>query len=190
MAGEMLKEWRYFTIFNHEAEEKYLRQKANRGWLLDDIRWLFQYRFVKAAPRDRIYRLDHPSGRPFERQDDRDEYLQMYEDFGWHHQMEWMGFDYFWTEHPDAGDEIFSDTESKNNMLRRVFITRILLLLVLFGAVLLPQLWDAVKEVKDGAPWSVPVYGVLVLGIVYLILILYLVYRLIRLNRENRERQE
>ncbi len=184
--NNVLKEWRYFTIFNHEAEEKYLRERANQGWILEDIKWLTQYNFRRAEPRDRIYRLDYRKHNLRNDGEERGEYLQLYEDFGWHHQLHFMGFDYFWTEDPEAGEDIFSDRESRINMLERVYTSRLLLIIGLFFVLLMPQLIEAFRALADPAAHAdVAIAGPLLMAAVYIIFAIILAAKLILLRNER-----
>ena len=44
---EMKKEWKYFTIFNHEKEEEYLRDQHKAGWKFVRVSGIGIYHFEK-----------------------------------------------------------------------------------------------------------------------------------------------
>ena len=56
---EMKKEWKYFTIFNHEKEEEYLRDQHRAGWKFVKVTGIGFYYFEKSHPEDVVYQLDY-----------------------------------------------------------------------------------------------------------------------------------
>ena len=46
----MKKEWKYFTIFNHEKEEEYLRDQHRAGWKFVKVTGIGFYYFEKCTP--------------------------------------------------------------------------------------------------------------------------------------------
>ena len=49
---EIKKEWKYFTIFNHEKEEEYLRNQHRAGWKFLKVTGISFYHFEKCHPDD------------------------------------------------------------------------------------------------------------------------------------------
>lgn len=88
---ETKKQFKWFTIFDYEKEQDYLREMHKYGW----------------------------------------EYLQ-----------DFFGYSYFRKPVDENGmeDEIFCDEESRFQMMQRVIKGRMLPLLIIFFAVLLPQI--------------------------------------------------
>ena len=134
---ETKKEFKYFTIFNHEKEENYLREMNKQGWKFVRVGGLGMYRFERSEAENVVYQLDYDP----RSKEDRDEYLKMFSDCGWEYIQEYAGYSYF--RKPAAqmnGEEhIFNDEESKSAMMERVFKGRLIPLLVIFCAVLIPQ---------------------------------------------------
>ena len=70
-----------------------------------------------------------------------EEYLRMFEDCGWEYLQNYAGYSYFRKAVGEDGTEemIFCDDDSKLQMMNRVLKGRMLPLLVIFFACLLPQ---------------------------------------------------
>ncbi len=131
------KQFKWFSIFEYQKEEKYLREMHKSGWKFIKVCGLGVYHFEKCIPADVVYQLDYNK----EGLEQKEEYLQMYSDCGWEHLMEYAGYSYF--RKPAAemkGDEeIFCDEDSKIQMMERVLKGRMLPLLVIFFCLLVPQ---------------------------------------------------
>ena len=131
------KEFKYFTIANHEAEEKYLSNMHRNGWKFKKVTGLGVYHFEKCECENVVYQLDYNQ----QGIKNKDEYVRMFADCGWEYIQEYAGFSYFRKNASEMnGDErIFNDEESKTAMIGRVFAGRILPLLTIFSACLVPQ---------------------------------------------------
>ena len=131
------KQFKYFTIFEYEKEEKYLREMHKDGWKFIKVTGFGSYHFEKCTPEDVIYQLDYNQ----DAKKNREEYFQMFSDCGWEHLQEYAGYSYF--RKPAAemnGDEgIFCDEESKLQMMERVLRGRMAPLFIIFFCFLLPQ---------------------------------------------------
>ena len=134
---ETKKEIRYFSIFNHEKEEKYLREMHKSGWRLVRISGLCVFHFEKCEPEDVIYQLDYNP----QTDDTRAEYLQMFSDCGWEHVQDYAGYSYFRKSSKDGNteDKIFSDCDSYTAMMARVFNKRIYPLVFIFLLAVIPN---------------------------------------------------
>ena len=134
---EIKKEWKYFTIFNHEKEEKYLRDQHKAGWKFIKVTGLGVYHFEKCRPEDVVYQLDYNQ----EGLKNKQEYIRMFADCGWDYIQDYVGYSYFRKPASDMnGDEgIFCDQSSRVAMMERVYKGRLVPLLVIFSACLLPQ---------------------------------------------------
>ena len=73
------KEFRYFTIFNHEKEQDYLRDQQKQGWKFVKVTGIGTYHFEECTPEDVIYQLDFNQ----ETGAQKEEYLKMFADCGW-----------------------------------------------------------------------------------------------------------
>ena len=134
---ETKKQFKWFTIYEYEKEQDYLRQMHKEGWKFVRVKGLGTYHFEKSEPRDVVYQLDYNQ----EGLAHKEEYLQMFRDCGWEYIQDYAGYSYFRKEVSEDGvaDEIFCDEDSKLQMMERVLKGRMLPLLILFCGCLLPQ---------------------------------------------------
>jgi hypothetical protein len=134
---EIKKEWKYFTIFNHEKEEEYLREQHKAGWKFVKVTGIGFYHFEKCQPEDVIYQLDYNK----EGLENKQEYIQMFADCGWEYIQNYVDYSYFRKPaNAMSGDEqIFCDESSRIAMMERVYKGRLIPLLIIFCACLLPQ---------------------------------------------------
>ena len=130
------KEFRFFTIFEHEKEEEYLRSQHKAGWRFQRVTGLGVYHFVSCEPEDVVYQLDYNQ----EGAAHRDAYIGMFADCGWEFLQEYAGYSYFRKAAADMqGEEaIFCDDDSRLAMMERVYKGRMVPLLVIFFACLMP----------------------------------------------------
>ena len=131
------KEWKYFSIFHHKKEEEYLREQHKAGWKFVKVSGFCMYHFEKCQPEDVVYQLDYNR----EGLKNKAEYIQMFADCGWEYMQDYVDFSYFRTPAKDmqGEEEIFCDESSRLAMMERVYKGRMLPLLVIFCACLLPQ---------------------------------------------------
>ena len=134
---ETKKQFKWFTIFEYEKEQDYLRQMHKSGWRFLRVKGFGMYHFEKCTAQDVVYQLDYNK----EGLDHKDEYLKMYEDCGWEYIQDYAGYSYFRKAVSEDGvaEEIFCDEDSKLQMMQRVLRGRMLPLLIIFFATLLPQ---------------------------------------------------
>ena len=85
------KEIRFFTIFQYEEEQEYLREQHNHGWKFVKVNGLSMYHFEECQPEDVIYQLDYNQ----EGSAHKEEYIKMFEDCGWDYIQEYVGYSYF-----------------------------------------------------------------------------------------------
>lgn len=134
---ETKKEFRYFSIMDHEKEQEYLRQQHKSGWKFVSVTGIGTYQFEKCDPEDVVYQLDYNR----EGMTHKEEYIQMFKDCGWTYLQEFYGYSYF--SKPAAEmkqeEEIFCDDSSRLEMMERVFKGRLLPMVIIFTALLLPQ---------------------------------------------------
>jgi hypothetical protein len=169
-----------FTIADHEEEETWLRSQHQKGWKLKKV-VPYLYTFEQCEPEDVIYRLDYKNA------DATDDYMQMYSDFGWDCLGKCVGWYYFCKPAAqidgEKEGELFSDNESKVDMLQRVIQTRMLPIILIFLAFVLPQTVRVLSG-KDGV-------GLLILCLVvlalYLFLLLHCGLKLLKLKKKYKE---
>ncbi len=132
------KQIRYFSIFEYEKEQDYLRAMHKDGWKFVKVSGLGTYHFERCEPQDVVYQLDYNQ----EGLAHKEEYVQMFRDCGWEYLQDYAGYSYFRKPISETGEkeEIFCDEESRLQMMTRVFKGRMLPLLILFCCVLLPQM--------------------------------------------------
>ena len=131
------KQFKWFSIFDYDKEQDYLREMSKSGWKFTKVTVFGVYHFEKSEPADVVYQLDYNK----EGLEHKEEYLKMYEDCGWEYIQDYAGYSYFRKEILEGEDpeEIFCDEASKLEMMKRVLNGRMLPLLVIFFACLMPQ---------------------------------------------------
>lgn len=111
--------FRIFTADNYDKEEEFLREMSLEGWHFRALN-LFWYEFEKGEPREYNYKLDF---KPRYNEIDS-EYLTMFKDFGWERIYEFRAFrgvwEYFRKEADGAENELYTDDESKIELLGRI----------------------------------------------------------------------
>lgn len=138
---------KFFSILEYEKEQEYLRRMHGEGWRFVRVSGIGRYLFEECEPEDVIYQLDYNQDGIHH----KEEYVQMFRDCGWEYVQDYMGYSYF--RKPAAltngAEEIFCDAESRLQMLERVFKGRIIPLLLLFSAVLIPQFANNLFSRRD-----------------------------------------
>ena len=157
------KEFRYFTIFNHQKEEAYLRQRHKEGWRFVKVSGFGIYHFEECTPEDVVYQLDYNP----QKKKQKEEYIKIFGDCGWEYIQDYVDYSYF-RKSADAmqGEEgIFNDDESRLAMMSRVYRGRMFPLVGILCACLLPQL---ILNIINGIYWLATLIGAIVLT--YLVL--------------------
>ena len=131
------KEFRYFSIFNHEKEQEYLQEQHRHGWKFLKVTGFGMYHFEECQPEDVVYQLDYNQ----EGSAQKEEYIKMFADCGWEYMQEYAGYSYFRksAKEMDTEESIFCDDSSRLAMMERVYKGRLVPVLVVFFACLLPQ---------------------------------------------------
>ena len=135
--GETKTTFRFYTIFQWRQEEEYLTKMHCEGWKFRKVTFPGFYSFDKCGPENVSYRLDYNQ----EGLKQKDEYVRMFEDCGWEHLQDFFGYSYFRKEVSEGleNEEIFGDEASRLEMMKRVFRGRLLLAVVLFFVLVIPQ---------------------------------------------------
>lgn len=128
----------FFTVPEYEREQKWLEKQHKSGWKLIKATVPFFYKFKKCEPEEVVYQLDYNE----EGLKHKDEYVQMFKDCGWEYITEMMGYSYFRkpVSQMNEKEEIFSDDDSKMDMIGRVFKGRMIPLFAIFFLIIIPQL--------------------------------------------------
>lgn len=172
--------FKWFTIADYEEEGLYLSQQHRQGWRLTGIIFPGFYNFTKCEPEDVRYQLDYNQVSVA----NKTEYLQMFRDCGWEYLINYVGFSYFRKPYADmrAGDEgIFSDDESKLEMVKRIIKGRLLPLLIIFCCIILPQLFLQFR--LDGTPSNSLLLFFIGLFIAYMVIFIHFCIIYSRLKR-------
>ena len=131
-------QFRFFTIPEYDKEQEYLRGMHRQGWRLVRVNLPGFYHFEACEPEDVVYQLDYNRDGAA----NRAEYVHLFRDCGWEYLFDFVGYSYF--RKPAAQmsgrEEIFCDDDSRLEMMKRVFRGRMIPLIVIFLAVLVPQL--------------------------------------------------
>ena len=104
------------------------------------------FKFEKVEPKEVVYQLDYKNEKV------TGAYLQMFRDYGWEYSGSCMGWNYFSKLKSQIENEnemkIFSDSESKIEMIDRIFKTRMLPLVIIFCAIIVPNLMRILSSVN------------------------------------------
>ena len=132
-------EFRWFSVPEWEKEQDFLREQHKKGWKFTKVSFLGFYHFEKCKPEDVVYQLDYNK----DGIDNKAEYVQMFQDCGWEYLMDFVGYSYFRKPVSEMkGEEsIFCDDESRMDMINRVFKGRMIPLIIIFFAIIIPQLF-------------------------------------------------
>lgn len=158
-------EFKYFTIFDYEKEQDYLRERHLEGWKLTRVTFPGFYHFIKCEPEDVVYQLDYNK----EGIAHKDEYVRMFQDCGWEYLMDFVGYSYFRKPASEMREDegIFCDDSSRLEMVRRVFRGRMVPLLIIFFLVIIPEL---IVQAYGRTVWNQCLFAAyLICLIVYLI---------------------
>ena len=133
------REYRVFTIADWEREQDYLRKRHGEGWKFTGLTYPGVYHFVRCQPEDVVYQLDYNE----EGIKHKDEYVRMFQDCGWEYIQDYFGYSYFRKPASEmAGDEeIFCDDESRLEMVKRIFLSRMVPLIAIFFLLVIPNLY-------------------------------------------------
>lgn len=132
------KQFKWFSVVQYEQEQEYLSEMHKNGWKLTRIGAPGWYHFEKCEPEDVVYQLDY-------NQDgvaNKEEYTQLFQECGWEYLFDYVGYSYFRKRRDDKETEtaIFCDDESRLDMMGRVLKGKLLPLLIIFFAIIMPQL--------------------------------------------------
>lgn len=159
---ELKKEFRWFNIMEYEKEENYLSKRHQEGWKFKRVTFPGVYTFERCEPEKVIYQLDYNK----EGIKHQMEYVRMFEDCGWEYLTEFDGYNYFHkpADKMQQEEEIFCDDISRLDMMNRIFIGRVIPLIVILCGLIWQLYISAIDHSERG--W-LPVFIVLV--IIYII---------------------
>jgi len=131
--------FRMYTISDYDKEESFLREQHRAGYELVKFKMPGFYYFKKCEPEDMIYQLDYSAEVA---KIDKENYLQVFRDSNWEYLFDVNGWSYF-KKPANAEDKnlsIFTDSQSKLELIRKVFMGRMLPLIVIFCCCIVPQI--------------------------------------------------
>lgn len=135
---------RFFTIADYEQEEAWLREKHKSGWKLVKMFPPCFYAFERCAPEDVTYRLDYKNS------EQASGYFQIFSDYGWEYIDQLLGWMYFRKPSSridcEQDGEIFSDNESKLNMINHIIKTRLLPVMLIFLGCVFPSFIESITS--------------------------------------------
>lgn len=170
---------RFFTIADYEEEEIWLRNQHKKGWKLSRMIPPCFYIFEKCIPEDVAYRLDYKNNA------DNSNYFQIFRDYGWEYIGQCVGWLYFRKSLSETDSEqdceIFSDNQSRIDMIDHVLKTRLLPLMILFLCCVLPNLIRSIENSDSLATVFTVFFAVLTL--LYLYLFIYCGLKLWKLRK-------
>ena len=180
----MNKTWiHFFNLSDYEEEEQWLREKHNDGWKLVKFLPPCFYTFESCTPEDVIYRVDYKNSRQTA------DYMQMVQDFGWEFFTQCVGWLYFRKPAADvdteADGELFSDGESRVEMVQRIARTRLIPLTIIFFSCIIPNLMNAINGVMGVYSYIFTDF----FGVMFIIYVYMIIYNGIKLTKiRNRYR--
>ena len=130
--------FRFFTLFEYEEEEAFLETQHKNGWKVTGYKLPGFYKFEKCDKEEVTYRIDFTNENGAHNSD----YRQMFADNGWEFLWSVNGFSIFRKEGSSANEnnnEIFTDNESKLQMLQKIHQRKLLPLIIIFLCAVLPN---------------------------------------------------
>ena len=135
--------FRFFTLFEYEEEEAFLETQHKNGWKVTGYNLPGFYKFEKCEPEEVTYRIDFTN----ENGANNSDYRQMFADNGWEFLWSVNGFSIFRKAGASASEgnnEIFTDNESKLQMLQKIQLRRLLPFITIFLCAVVPNLIRAI----------------------------------------------
>ncbi|WP_028044496.1 DUF2812 domain-containing protein [Candidatus Stoquefichus massiliensis] len=118
---------RFFGLADFLEEQRFLEEQHKQGWKFIKFEAPRKYTFEKCEHEDYIYRLDYN-----EEEKDEEAYLQIFQDCGWEYLMKYQTWYYFRKKKlslNESDQEIFSDNDSKIDMIKKVMWKQMLVLI-------------------------------------------------------------
>ena len=172
--SERKREVKFFSITDYDKEAEYLSKMHQEGWKLLSITFFGVYNFEKCEPEDVVYQLDYNK----EGVAHKEEYVQMFFDCGWEYLFDYCGYSYFRKAASQmvGEEEIFCDELSRLDMLRRVMRGRLTPLLVIFMAVIVPQILMWLVRFREESGWAEGVLLLLYVVLLALYMIIFITF--------------
>lgn len=124
---ETKTEIQFFFLPDFEKEEIHLAEQHRQGWKFQKNKFGFLYIYEKCRPEEVIYQLDFKT-----KGQDKEEYLQMFADYDWEYVGDCNHFSYFRKNERLGEVDLYSDRQSKFEMINRIITRQFLLASSLF----------------------------------------------------------
>lgn len=171
---------RFFTIADYEEEEIWLHNQHRNGWKLVKMTIPCFFTFEKCIPEEVAYRLDYQNN------SETENYYQLFRDYGWEYIGRCVGWLYFRKSlsrmDSKHDGEIFSDNESRIDMINHVVKTRLLPILIIFLCCVLPNFIRSI-ETNDSIATVFTVFFAPI-TLIYIYLIVYCGLKLRKLRKK------
>ncbi len=168
---------RFFTIADFEEEEIWLRRQHQSGLKLVRMIAPCFYVFETVQPQDVIYRLDFKDGRQTE------DYRQMLRDYGWEYLGQCLGWLYFRKPAAEAESlaegELFSDGESRLDLISHIVKARLWPLVFIFLCCVLPNL---LRSGSVAWPDGVKTFFTVFFGVMFVVYLFLITYTGVKLK--------
>lgn len=179
--AERITKVKFFTISDFKEEEIWLREWSREGLHFHHFVTPCFYIFEKGEPEDVIYRIDFTDNK------ESGDYFRMLGEYGWENCGRFMGWIY-WRRPAaeianEAEGELFSDDESRLEMVKKVWSTRMIPILALFLCIVVPQFINTFGDLFGEAKTFMRVFWSLMLAL-YLYNVLHSGIKLGRMQRE------
>ncbi|MDT8716771.1 DUF2812 domain-containing protein [Clostridium sp. 19966] len=125
MDANLKRVFKFFWAWDMEKEEDWLNEMSKKGYKLEKAR-LAVFTFRKAEKDDYIYKLSYKRVRGAKRQ----EYNQLFKDFGWEYVTYCNCWNYFRKKASDSNEEIYTDNESRAEIFKTLLIFIVLMTIV------------------------------------------------------------
>ncbi|MEG0684369.1 MAG: DUF2812 domain-containing protein [Coprobacillus sp.] len=158
---------KFFGLADFLDEQRFLEAQHRNGWKFVKFQGVIKYTFERCEPEEYVYQLDYK-----EDEKDEEQYIQMFIDCGWEYIMKFQTWYYFRklkTNVSHQDNEIFSDKESRIDMIKKVMWKNLLIC----GLLVLPLYLYLTRAIqfdgKDSMYIGIMIfYGFVMMGILSL----------------------
>ena len=162
--------FKVFQLVDYEKEEKYLSEMHANGWRFVDTNG-YKYTFERCEPENVVYRIYCSNLK-----DDRENLTTLFRDYGWEYLLSVQSHSYF--RRPAEGlsaeeQDLFSDTETRMGIVRRMIFAKVGLLVFLLILIIVPNILRFTGIVRKGSEGK---WGVTMLISYSLLLLIYICY--------------
>lgn len=120
-----IKKYRLFNIFQYDQEEEFLSKMHTEGYAFVKYNSFLTYHFEKTEPKKVTYKLEYKNT-----VEDKDEYLQLMDDYGWEYIDTYLDYFYFRKTGDDTSQPFYSDRDSEASHLKRIVTNRFLPIMI------------------------------------------------------------